>query len=132
MGQGCLLQTTNYRIHSFNQGFISGTYLLYTSKGFGQKCFDYKSWDSFSLAALYQVQFDELSCLSVPPARELRDLHKDLWLRWVVPPMCRSDFVLQVWQGGVIDNQTSGISPRKTQTTAGVRGMAKTLFEAGI
>ena len=27
------------------------------------------------------MQFDELSCLSVPPARELRDLHKDLWLR---------------------------------------------------
>ena len=119
MGQGCLLQL-NYRTHSFKQGFIYGTYLLYTSKGFGKKYF-FKNWDSFSLAELFQVQFDELSCLSVPPARELRDLHKDLWLRWVVPPMCRSDFVLQVWQGGIINNQTPGISPRKTQTTAGVR-----------
>ena len=100
---------------------------LYTSKGFGQTYF-YKSWDSFSLAKLFQVQFDELSCLSVPPARELRDLHKDLWLRWVAPPVCRSDFGLQVWQGGVFDNQTPGISPRKTQTTAGARGMAKTFF----
>ena len=114
-------------LHSFNQGIISGMYFLYTSKGFGPTYF-YKSWDSFSLAELSQVQFDELSCLSVPPARELRDLHKDLWLRWVAPPVCRSDFGLQVWQGGVFDNQTPGISPRKTQTTAGARGMAKTFF----
>ena len=28
-----------------------------------------------------QAPFEELSCLSSFPARELRDLHKDLWLR---------------------------------------------------
>ena len=86
-------------LHSFNQGIISGMYFLYTSKGFGPTYF-FKTWDSFSLAKLFQVQFDELSCLSVPPARELRDLHKDLWLRWVwvVPPVCRGDFV---WLAGL-------------------------------
>lgn len=30
---------------------------------------------------VYEAQREELSCLSVPPARELRELHKDLWIR---------------------------------------------------
>ena len=31
---------------------------------------------------VYEAQREELCSLSVPPARELRDLHKDLWIRW--------------------------------------------------
>ena len=30
---------------------------------------------------VYEAQREELCSLSVPPARELRDLHKDLWIR---------------------------------------------------
>ena len=32
---------------------------------------------------VYEAQREELCSLSVPPARELRDLHKDLWIRSV-------------------------------------------------
>merc|ERR1712013_810304 len=31
---------------------------------------------------VYEAQREELCSLSVPPARELRDLHKDLWIRF--------------------------------------------------
>ena len=31
---------------------------------------------------VYEAQREELCSLAVPPARELRDLHKDLWIRW--------------------------------------------------
>ena len=30
---------------------------------------------------VYEAQREELCSLSVPPARELRELHKDLWIR---------------------------------------------------
>ena len=30
---------------------------------------------------VYEAQRDEISSLSLPPARELRDYHKELWIR---------------------------------------------------
>lgn len=30
---------------------------------------------------VYEAQRDEISGLSLPPARELRDYHKELWIR---------------------------------------------------
>ena len=30
---------------------------------------------------VYEAQRDEICLLTLPPARELRDLHKELWIR---------------------------------------------------
>ena len=32
---------------------------------------------------VYEVQRDEICALTLPPARELRDLHKEQWIRLV-------------------------------------------------